>query len=100
MIEEVDTRYRPDPSMKLSEIGEQVAATLLYEPPSHLGPYITRKDGSHGDGEGDDGHGHGRGYVDDGDYRMAVEEEAFVHEADWGKDKEEGIGEERENDME
>lgn len=96
VIEEVDIRYHPNASDKLDEIGQQVAATLLEEPSKMYEPFLPKSHSSRtaSAGAAGDGHEEGPGFVD---YSM---EEEMVHEAEWGQDKEEGIGEEKENDME
>lgn len=45
-----------------------------------------------------DGEEHEHEYVDDG--FEGDEEEQFITEAEWGKDKEDGVGEEQEDPME
>jgi hypothetical protein len=56
------------------------------------------KEEIHDDNREADEQDHAPGYIEGGEY--GLEEEQYVNEADWGKDKEEGIGEEKENDME
>jgi hypothetical protein len=96
IIEEVDSRFQPNASDKLSEIGAQVKSTLLAEPHEMYEPFLPKSRQA----SSATGHGGAPGYVDGIADDFAMEEEMMVHEAEWGNDKEEGIGEERENDME
>ena len=90
IIEQTDERFQPNPSERLAEIVTDVQGTLADTPHPALAQYATKT----------------RMY-DEGREHDAMEgmEEAmisqeFVHEPEWGAGHEEGIGEERENDME
>ena len=87
-------RFLPDPSEKLEAILNDVQGTLLETAPPHLLQYTstTSREGPEG----------GQEEVLAGPYDMLQEqqmEQEFVHEAEWGPGKEEGIGEEVEGDM-
>ncbi|ORY25752.1 hypothetical protein BCR39DRAFT_280782 [Naematelia encephala] len=97
MIEEVDLRFRPDPASQLDAIINLVDSTLLPAPPPELETYIVKRR-KHNPNEQRD---HPGVVLDmQGDVMMegGIEDE-FVHEAEWGRDKEDGVGEEREGDM-
>ena len=59
--------------------------------------FVTRAEEGEWDGEED----HGMEYVQgQEEYGEGDEEEQFITEAEWGKDKEEGVGEEQEDPLE
>jgi hypothetical protein len=68
----------------------------LPETPYHLIPFLEAGIETHGEVE-ESGEAYGAGYVGAGD--LGGMEEEFVHEAMWGNDKEDGVGEEQEGDM-
>jgi len=97
IIEEPETRFLENTHPTFEAILNTVASLHLPQPPSELLPYVTTRDSAHG-GEGGD---HEASYAEDEDEEdmMGGQEDEFVHEALWGADKEEGVGEEAEDPL-
>lgn len=92
IIEEAEERFHPDASVRLTEIGHQIQSTLLETIPPELEMFAAAPPlPDHPDGTALLDH-------DPKALPLGVEEE-FVHEAEYGPGKEDGIGEEKEGDM-
>jgi hypothetical protein len=92
IIEDVDQRFLPDPTEALERIVEQVAGTLLQEPPGELEPFVTRT--SH---EYETNTGHEAEVFED-DHEGVIQEE-FVTEAEYGAGYEGGVDDDAREDM-
>jgi hypothetical protein len=98
VIEEVDLRFQPDTEAKLHALASQITATILPHPPEHLLPYYstTNTEGLAGSGTADE-------VSSWRDTEMLEEEqgmeEEYVHEAEWGRDKEGAVDDEPGGDM-
>lgn len=95
MIEELETRMAGYET-PLEDIIRNIQSTLVDVLPEF--EQFVKVEGEGGDGW-DEGAEHEQAYVDD-EYGAGDEEEQFITEAEWGKDKEEGVGEEQENPFE
>ncbi|OWZ53504.1 hypothetical protein C345_00699 [Cryptococcus neoformans A2-102-5] len=94
IIEEADTRFYPDASGKLDEIGNQIYNTLLTSPPDELLPYMPNQAGAVSNEEAYD-----PVYLDNADAEMEkmamMQEEEFIHETG----REGGVDDEQDGDM-
>ncbi len=94
IIEEVDNRFLPDPPARLDEIASQVQSTLLNTIPPELECHATQSPlQGHSVDETP-----GPGLAVQGGVGVGMEEE-YVHEPEWGPEREDVLGEEREGDM-
>ncbi|KIR57766.1 hypothetical protein I314_06485 [Cryptococcus bacillisporus CA1873] len=94
IIEEADTRFYPDASGKLDEIGNQIYGTLLTSPPDELLPYMPNHAGAVSTEEI-----YEPTYLDNADAEMEemamMQEEEFIHETG----REGGVDDEQDGDM-
>ncbi|OCF55142.1 hypothetical protein L486_07253 [Kwoniella mangroviensis CBS 10435] len=95
IIEEPDTRYYPDASVKLEEIANQISSTLMTHPPPELAQWTGV--GSKGE---DQGEGYEHGFVDQDEMEMAamgMDDQEYVFEG--GRDGEGGVDDEKDESM-
>ena len=87
----MDNRFQPEASSRLEEIVNKIQSTLLDAPPPGLEAYgLSTFQGLVTNGETlEESWQHGAGVV----------EEDLIHEAEYGAGKEDGVGEEKEGDM-
>lgn len=94
IIEEADTRFYPDASGKLDEIGNQIYGTLLTSPSDELLPYMPNQTGAVSTEEI-----YEPTYLDSADAEMEemamMQEEEFIHETG----REGGVDDEQDGDM-
>lgn len=94
IIEEADTRFYPDASGKLDEIGNQIYGTLLTSPPDELLPYMPNHAGAVSTEEI-----YEPTYLDNADAEMEemamMQKEEFIHETG----REGGVDDEQDGDM-
>lgn len=96
VIEELETRMAGFES-PLEDIIRNIQSTLVDVLPEF--EQFVKREGEDGDAW-DEGAEHEQSYVQEDEYGAGDEEEQFITEAEWGKDKEDGVGEEQENPFE
>ena len=96
IIEEPETRFLENTHDTFETILTNVASLHLPQPPPELQPYVTKR-GMALEEEED----HTAEYADEEDEEgmMGGQEDEYVHEALWGADKEDGVGEEAEDPL-
>ncbi|WWC85257.1 uncharacterized protein L201_000119 [Kwoniella dendrophila CBS 6074] len=103
IIEEPDTRFHPDASIKLEEIANQIQSTLSTEPLPELSQWTGYGNGYDHEGEYQEGgeQGYEHGYINQDEMEMnamGIDEQEYIFE-NGGRDAEGGVDDEKDESM-